>query len=81
MTTKSNSQDLPDIRNRINELHLKLDNFGYCSEEFWAVHDELVKLLDYGIRVALLENDKQTANEFRELWDRLKERVPSGYWK
>lgn len=81
MTTKINSEDLPDIRNRVYELHIKLGSFGYCSEEFWAIHDELVKLLDYGIRIALHENDEKTANEFKEMWDRLKERVPSGYWK
>ena len=81
MSIKKKPQKLPEIRAKVKELHIRLEAFGYCSEEFWAVYDELIKLLDHGIHVALREGDEQTTNEFKEMWDRLKERVPSGYWK
>lgn len=81
MSAKGRPQNLLEIRIKVKELHIRLETFGYCSEEFWDVYDELIKLLDYGIHVALHEGDEQTKDEFRDMWDRLKERVPSGYWK
>jgi hypothetical protein len=81
MSNTERHQNLIAIRAKVKELHIKLETFSYCSDDFWAVYDELIKLLDHGIHVALREGDEQTTEEFKDMWDRLKERVPSGYWK
>ena len=75
------SQSMQEIEHLVNQLLTRFRGFNYASEEFWEVHDKLVKLLYQGIDLANEIGDSERKDEFREILDELKSSVPSGYWK
>lgn len=81
MKTREKYQTLPEIKGKIDELLAQFETFDNASEEFWIVYDELVVLLDHGTQVALREGVESVVDEFKERMEKLKDRVPSGYWK
>ncbi|MFW9980004.1 MAG: hypothetical protein ACFFEJ_18120 [Candidatus Thorarchaeota archaeon] len=72
---------IKDIKEKVDSLMVRFRNFSYASEEFWAVHDEIVQLLYKGLDLANAIEEVGYAREFREKLNILKDSVPSGYWK
>lgn len=81
MCVDDRPQTIDEVRNRAIELQAKFEGFDYASEEFWAVYDKLVVLLDYGVEIALRAGDEKSADQFKEWLEKLKDKIPSGYWK
>ncbi|MHA1576001.1 MAG: hypothetical protein ACTSU3_01445 [Candidatus Thorarchaeota archaeon] len=56
-------------------------SFGYISEEFWNVHDELMKLLISTIHRARVTGMDEVAQRLESIKQDVEENTPSGYWK
>jgi len=72
---------IEEIHNQVDQLLIRFRAFENASEEFWEVHDKLVKLLYQGIDLSNEMGDRASKDGFRDVLEDLKNSVPSGYWK
>ena len=81
MSVDDSKIPLSDLDKEIDLLSARLETYGYVSEEFWVTFDELSLKLIRGTREARKQGNDELADKFDKMYEDLKDRAPSGYWK